>query len=298
MASTQKTTLNRSWLMKMAAIFVVVMAFGSWGLYDASVVFPNRGKAVASYLQLEYLRTAEKAGLLMRSAVENPVEELTRLGERETLARLRQTAADSTALGHAQAAVELARYRWLDALKAVGMLDPENTRLDNPARMLDELAAFWGQKGSPKELNAWDIPVQWLIVVVCYGVGLWMVVLFLGAARKSYQWEPDEQRLTLPGGATLVPADIEEFDKRKWHKFLVFLKIKPNHRSLGGKVLKLDLLRYSGLEGWVLEMERAAFPENAELGEDLGTSSASSESDNASGYDPNGDNAEDPTSPA
>lgn len=298
MASTQKTTLNRSWLLKMTAIFVVVVAFGSWGLYDASVVFPRRGQAVASYLQLEYLREAEKAGLLMRSAVENPVKELARLGERETLARLHQTAADPSALGYAQAAVELARYRWLEALKAIGMLDPESTRLDNPGKMLDDLTAAWGRKGSPKELTAWDIPVQWLIVVVCYGAGLWMVVLFLGAASKSYQWEPDEQRLTLPGGATLVPADIEEFDKRKWHKFLVFLKIRSDHRSLSGKVLKLDLLRYSGLEGWVLEMERTAFPENAELEANDELPTESSQTKEKGGYDPNGENAEDPTSPA
>jgi hypothetical protein len=44
---------------------------------------------------------------------------------------------------------------------------------------------------------------------------------------------------------------INEVDKRKWHKFFVFLKLADNSPEI-----KLDLLRYSPLEDWVLEMEK------------------------------------------
>ncbi|MGH7132453.1 MAG: hypothetical protein ACREJO_10960, partial [Phycisphaerales bacterium] len=60
-----------------------------------------------------------------------------------------------------------------------------------------------------------------------------------------------------PDGKTIVPADIAEFDKRKWDKFYVTINLK------GGEARKLDLLRYVPLEEWVLAMERTAFPETA-----------------------------------
>lgn len=69
-------------------------------------------------------------------------------------------------------------------------------------------------------------------------------------------------RLGVPGGASVVPADVEVFDRRKWDKFLVFLKIKPEHPQLGGKEVKLDLYQYEPLEAWYLEMHRSARPED------------------------------------
>ena len=110
--------------------------------------------------------------------------------------------------------------------------------------------------------------MQWLFVVVCLGVGLALTGLILKVKSRTYGWEPVEQRLFLPGGASLVPADIAEFDKRKWDKFLIFLKIKPGHQPLGGREIRLDLLRYNPLEEWILAMERTAYPGNAPVRED------------------------------
>ena len=116
---------------------------------------------------------------------------------------------------------------------------------------------------APDPLTRWDIPTQWLISVLGFTLGGWMLVSFVIAARRSYQWEPGGQRLTLHDGTSLVPADLVDLDKRKWHKFYVTLKTSPDHPTLRGRDVELDLFRYLPLEDWVLEMERTRFPERA-----------------------------------
>ncbi len=74
--------------------------------------------------------------------------------------------------------------------------------------------------------------------------------------------------LGLPGGHSLTPADLTDVDKRKWDKFFVSLVVKPGHATLGGKEVALDLLRYEPLEDWVLEMEKAAFPDRVKAEEE------------------------------
>lgn len=68
--------------------------------------------------------------------------------------------------------------------------------------------------------------------------------------------------LTLPGGESITPDDVAEFDKRKWDKFLFFFKIKPDHATLGGREIKLDLYQYVPLEDWAVAMHRHARPED------------------------------------
>jgi hypothetical protein len=217
------------------------------------VVYPRRGEAFASYAQWQYLEAAEKRGPLGQSVnVPEPRAELRRLAQ-----------APSQGL-------EQARYTWLDALAKIGRLRPERTVMSNPAQTYAELKKVWTEgdpsnpkpKPQPKALAAYDLPFQWVIVVIGFGGALYLLGLFLSARAKRYAWEDATRTLTLPGGVALVPADLEEVDKRKWDKFIVFLRTRPGH-ALAGQEIKLDLLRYKPLEEWVLEMERSAFPDRA-----------------------------------
>ncbi|GMV24491.1 MAG: hypothetical protein AMXMBFR58_05220 [Phycisphaerae bacterium] len=249
------TTINRGWMTKMVIIALFMCAFGLWGLYDALVAYPARGERAASFYQKEYLTLLENrqdGSLLTRSSVSDPQAEYQALSQKRE--------------GNTLAEEELPKLLWLEQLKLIGRLKPEHTTLTDPRTTLEDLKARWNtsQSSSPQELSWYDIPAQWVIMAVGVGVGLYLLGLIAVVRRTKYQWEPQSQRLHLPSGATLVPADIELFDKRKWDKFMIYLKIKPSHPQLGGREVELDLLRHSPLEDWVLAMERTAFPESTE----------------------------------
>jgi hypothetical protein len=253
----ETTTLDRRWLAKMTIFFAVLVFFGFYGLYDATIAYPNRGIQHASYCEYQYLETAREQGLLdRRVTVADPAGELRRLREAD----------------RRMPAVEAARMEWLRSLAMVGRNKPEFTTIEDPVSRHSELKQQWttaqgAGKNAPKALGAYDIPVQWLFVVIGFGGGAWMAGLFLAVKRVRYRWDGEGQVLHLPGpggAAQLTPHDIAEFDKRKWDKYLVFLKIKPSHATLGGREIKLDLYRHAKLESWILEMEKTAFPENVE----------------------------------
>lgn len=256
MADDQRTRLNKPWLIKMVLFAAVLIFFGFYGLYDALVAYPERGLRHADFVKYQYLEAAKTEHKLDRRgvSVDDPKTELTRLQKLE--------------LGRREP-LDGPRLDWLDALAVVRQLTPERTKIDDPDAEYARLKTMWtttngGPVKAPKPLSWYDIPVQWVYVVVGFGGGFWMILHFIAVARQTYRWEPETLTLHLPGDRTLTPADIEEFDKRKWDKFLIFLKIKPTHPTLGGRELKLDLYRYSPLESWVLEMEKTAFPERAQ----------------------------------
>ncbi len=267
-ATTVRTTINRKWTIKMIVIGTVLVGFGIWGLIDAAVVYPRRGYVAASWLEFQYLElfSRSRPPLDARAGIADPRAELD---------RLERTAQDRGSLEP----VDKALAEWLDQLNVVGRLDgPTATAIprtdfrgeqvtDARAR-LTELTKQWTeggeQKQSPSKLSFWDIPVQWLIMVVGLAIGAYMFLLILRVRSKSYAWDASQMRLTLPTGEHLTPADLDDVDKRKWHKFFVTLKVKPSHAQLGGKGIELDLLRYEPLEAWVLEMEKVAFPDRAE----------------------------------
>lgn len=249
----QTTKLNRPWLAKMIIFCSVLVFFGFYGLYDALIAYPARGMRYASFQQYQYLDLAKANGLLGRNlSIADPEAERVRLlqapGQRTN--------------------VDQAKLAWLDALDVVGNLDAEHTKIDDPAAKHAQLTTEWttqaGTKKAPKALARLDIPMQWVFVAIGFGGGLALIGLFLSVARQRYSWDAATQTLVLPDGGTLTPADIEEFDKRKWDKFLVFLRIRPEHPTLGGREIKVDLYRYTPLESWVLEMEKTAFPDSAQ----------------------------------
>jgi len=237
----------------MILIGVGLFAFGMWGLFDALVAYPKRGAAAASFAEYNYLGslTGGQSG-----SIDDPVSELSRL----------KAAGDTGS-----------KVDWLEQLSYIGRLDAAHTKLPRPdpatgetipdaVNRGDQLAKVWtrtdgaGQKKAPKPLGVWDIPTQWLIMALGTVLGLWMFALVGLVKRKTYTWIPESQRLGLPGGESVVPDDVAEFDKRKWHKFFIHLHIKPTHPTLGGKEIPVDLMRYEPVEDWVLEMERTAFP--------------------------------------
>lgn len=257
MPFTQVTKPNRPWLMKMTAFLVILVGFGIYGFYDATVAYPNRGIRHASFAQFQYLEEAKKDGILDRNiSIEEPAAELKKLTEK----------GPEKLVGS-----EREKFVWLSALQIVNRLKPEYTKMPGPLDPLavtDKLAALrkeWtnssGAKSAPKALSPYDIKVQWLFVIVGLGGGL---VLFLHIVRilaRKYRWDPETKQLQLPDGSALAPSDVDEFDKRKWDKFLIYLRIKAGHPKHGGKELLLDLYQHAPLEIWVLEMERIAFPD-------------------------------------
>lgn len=249
-----QTAANRPWLLKMIAFLVLLVGFGLWGLYDATSLYPTRGARHASFAKYQYLQLAKDKGRLDgRIGVDDP---------RAELERLRRARAEGTL-----DSLEEAKLDWLTALVRVSRLNPEQTRIADATKTFDELEKEWTTGGkaraAPKPLAAYDIPVQWLFTVLGLGGGAYLLVHILRVSKRRYQWDPAAQRLTLPDGSNLLPADIEDFDKRKWDKFLIFLKVRPGHQPHGGRELKLDLYHHYPLEDWVLAMERTRFPERA-----------------------------------
>eukprot|EP00913_Durusdinium_trenchii_P005797 g5409.t1 len=236
-----RSTLNRPWVLKMLIFILVVLGFGSWGYYDAAVVYPARGEKYADWAQWQYLQASvladqEEFGWTLNNAsVTDPVAELEHLSSEEESARNQEAFANPDSRSHRRATAKIARLRWLEGLKLIGRLKPEHTTIENPRQRIESLQSTWASSTQPKPLHGLDIPMQWGIMVICYLVGAYLIVLFLRVAVKKYSWDPDQQRLTLPGGASLVPSDLAEIDKRKWDKFIVFLKVREGHEQLGGQ---------------------------------------------------------------
>lgn len=262
-----KAPLNPRWTFKLGLIAIIVFAVGVWGYLDASVIYPNRGEKYADWAKWQYLDQAKKAdqedfGIFLRdSSVSNPKEELERLSEPDRMNQNQQDAGNPSSTRALRASMQVARMRWLEALKVVGMLDAEHTTIESPQRTLDELTAKWSSTSAvPKPLSAFDLMVQWMIMVICLLVALIMVVHMLRVRAKRYAWDPESMKLTLPSGASITPEDLEEVDKRKWDKFIVFLKIKGVHSDLGGQEVSVDTYQHKRVEDWILAMEAKAFP--------------------------------------
>ncbi len=289
--SCARAPLNPRWTFKLGIIAFVVFAVGIWGYLDATVVYPNRGKKFADWAKWQYLDQAKKAdredfGVFLRdSSVTNPREELERLSSDEQRTRNAQDANNPSSSRNLRASMQLAREQWLEALMVVGMLDAEHTTIDSPQRALDELSAKWASSTTnPKPLSAFDLLVQWMIMAVCLTIALIMVVHMLRVRGKRYAWDADSMQFTLPSGASITPDDLEEVDKRKWDKFIVFLKIKGAHASLGGQEVSVDTYQHRFVEDWILAMEAKAFPSQQET-DPLNESEPETRGDEASDAD-------------
>lgn len=253
----QRTAVSKRWLRKMVIFFVVCFGLGIWGLLDAAVVYPNRGEQYSRFMLEQYLRHASDAGVIAipgRVNVADPAQEVMELEQRP--------GANLTPL-------EERRLLWLKSLqpihgKSLERLTAQNramqdraadqredtvTVFQQPSRLLQELSAELSGKSVQKPLSQHDIMVQWLICAAGFiGAGL-ILLRIVQTKSTTYRYEPVTHRLTLPGGATITPDQIEVVDKSKWHKFFVALDLKD------GSSHKFDLLRFEPLEDWILDME-------------------------------------------
>lgn len=317
MADVQTTTLNRSWLLKTGVFMLVLLVFGVWGLIDAVWLYPRRGLADASFRYKDFLVAADKAGRLTTATlmVPDPRAALTELEQRA--GELAKAAQGNT--GEAdKAAMELAKLSWLQSLSRAWRLDARDKPLGtlgkpadralfanlitgegftvpiagsagaektvlSPQALHQELKGYWDTTTPVSALAGYDMPFQWIFVVVGFVGSAWIMLTIARASTTRFTWEPESQRLTLParlGGASLVPNDLEDIDKRLWHKYYVTLVDKK------GAQHKLDLLRFEPLEEWVLQMERTRFPERAAEAERERAAKEQAERDQASANAP------------
>ncbi len=257
---TLTTRLNRGWALKMAAFIIGLLGLGTWGAYDGLILFPTRGRAHAQFMQLQYLDRLSNSGLLLRGAdIVDPAAEFEKLRS------------DSAVLGDS---VEAARRDWLLSLARITDLselteenrkeverrkaDPGSglketrTLFANPRATFSALDTRLKSQKMPAPLNAYDIPLQYVIMLVGFGAGLWILMFVARCSRVSFRYEPGAKRLTLPDGRSFTAGQIRDFDKRDWHKYYEYFTIE----GFDGEV-KFDLLRFSPLEKWVEEMRRA-----------------------------------------
>ncbi len=241
-SNVQTSSINRAWLVKMVIFTVVLLGFGLWGLYDAVLAYPSRGHEFADYAKWRYLDAAKTAGKIASTAeMGDPVARREALEAKAPRADLEQAELD-----------------WLTALSRVGKLNPSETKIDGPNSVLDQLSVKWKSQQPPPPLQAYDLPLQWSFVVIGFGLGAVVIVNMLRSASRKYSWEPATTTLTLPDGRRVTPEMLADVDKRKWHKYFCTLVFND-----GSPSAEMDLLKYQGLEEWVLTLERVRFPDRA-----------------------------------
>jgi len=259
-----KAPLNPKWTFKLFIITFFVIGFGALGLYDAVIKYPARGERFADWAKWQYLDAAKSAGTEQfgiferETSVTDPVEELARLSDSEAMRRNASDAQNTTSSRRLRATMYNTRLQWLKGLKTIGQLTPENTIIESPNDTLDALAAKWAAESSPKPLKGYDIPSQWGIMVICWFVGGWMLLNIIKVLGQKFSWHAETMTLMVPGPLAITPANIEEVDKRKWDKFIVFIKLNDTHGSHAGKEIKIDTYQHALVEDWILAMETKA----------------------------------------
>jgi hypothetical protein len=310
------SNINRPWLIRIVIITACLLGYAAWSLNDAFVSYPKRGADYASYAEWQYLGNviaadrSESPGILRReAAVTDPAAELERLRSDEV--HQRNEADLQGGNRQKRAEMEIAREYWLKSLSLIGHLDPAYTNFFrnpdpeaaeqllsgegvnaetqsglrarlNPATPRDrynELNTRWATESPPGPLRSYDIPVNKIQAALCIGFAAYLGFLFIRVATRTYRWDPAAKALTLPGGQRIEPSELDDVDKRKWDKFIVFLRIKDTHDTLGGKEVKFDTYRHGRIEEWILEMEKAAFPERVKEAEEAEAAKAKAEAE-------------------
>lgn len=250
----QTSTIGSRWIRKIGFFLLLLLGLGIWASWDAFHVYPIRGRAYAEWAEQQYLTLVKeearggRGSLELDAPVQDPVAEYRRLQQDEA--------------SRAAKPSMTARYEWLKALSLVGELKPEVTNFkayDGASKREAQLTLALAGRDQPAPLHGYDIPSQYLLMIIGYGLGLYILFLIGRVAMTKYRWDPTTRTLTLPSGASITPADLEEVDKRKWDKFIVFLRVKQGVGGVGGSSIRVDTYRHAFVEDWILEMEREAF---------------------------------------
>lgn len=260
-APSQKTvtSLSRKWLTKMWIFMLALIFLGLWGLWDATIVYPNKGARHARFMLKEYLARLDDSGLLLRDAnVEDPAAELS------SIELMGDVAADSIEAARRTWLVSLSRIHSLQALADENQAELQRrdanpaspaqdttTMFADPSATLAQLDRELQNQSVPSPVNAFDIPFQYVLMVGTWGGAAIVIVIMLRSAARKFRYDHESKTLTLPDGRAITPEQIEVVDKRDWHKYFVYLKVDGAPDEM-----KLDLLRYDPLESWILEMEK------------------------------------------
>ncbi|MCA9282209.1 MAG: hypothetical protein KDA30_09230 [Phycisphaerales bacterium] len=242
------TRTNPRWMVKTMIFLIVGLALSGWFALDALVIYPNRGRADAQVKLWQYLEQAQQSTQLFTASVSEPKKSLDALSAKDEK--------DMTA-------VEKARHAWLTSLSRVESLSrieaanaanpgaASDTVFPDPRRTLEDLRTGLSGKPQPKPLSELDIPSQYLFLLFCGLVSIWVFWMLVRVVMTKYRYEPATGTLTLPGGESISASQLQLLDKRKWDKYYAFLKVEGRPDEL-----KLDLYRYVPLEEWVLDMWR------------------------------------------
>lgn len=267
MDQTQHARLSPRYWIKQAIITLIVLGLGIWGFLDGFIIYPAQAVKYAQWSEWEYLRFLDSpppgsavGASLAAASIADPQQTYEQLGRPSN--------------NRSPATLNDYRGNWLDALSIAGRLDPMYTtyprenehegKVGSSFERLGELRETWGQvdRGkAPKRRSRLDILAQYPIFLIGVGLAIYFGYGLMRAASTRYAWDPSAKRITLPGGIQVTPNQIQEFDKSRWHKFYVQLHLTEDHPTHGGRVIQVDLYRHTGVEDWILEMERERFPE-------------------------------------
>ena len=267
-----KTSLSRGWVIKSLLVVLVFVGLGIWGLVDATYLYPKRGQNVINHAEAGYLEVTTKGGTRRSRdiSIEDPAARLQSLQEAVDLASKQQSDRNFAGTPRSLTSAENATYQWLTALDRLENMEaltrqneeelarrkageePRDTKtlFVDPVQHLNDLKENELKEApQPKPLKKFDLPLQWLFVVIGWGVGIPLLGMFLINAAKSYRYDPASRTLTMPGGTTVTPETLTGFDKRKWDKFLLFITLQGETQER-----KVDLYRYNELEDWLVEI--------------------------------------------
>jgi hypothetical protein len=254
-----RTRPGRAWMIKTVLLTVGLFGFGLWGTYDAFYLYPARGEKHERFMRMAYLAEANAQFRLTRSgaSIADPKAELDRLSEGgfapDSLES--RTQAWLTSLSRIESLSGIARKNEQELARRAAEPGGEprgtETLFVDPQADLELLVQELAAESQPKPLTKYDIPLQYVFMIAGLGGALLMVIFAARVLAKSYRYDPATKRLTLPNGTSFQPENIQDVDKRKWDKFLVFITLDD-----GSPEMRLDLYRYQPLEEWILEMEK------------------------------------------
>ncbi len=261
-AQIQTTRIRPMWLIKVVIGLLVCIGFAIWSAYDAFWLYPSKQRNYIEHTELLYLDLLQKERFALTPAtasVPDPAQ------TKDQLLTLRDE-------GRATP-VDVARLEWLNAISILYPLDeitrqnaeaaaPDSnapdpkrtaTLYNDPNKRLRDLVAARSGLGNATGLAAYDIPLQYLFLVASAALSIWLISLLLRVVLRRYRYEQDSLTLTTPEGHSFTPDRIVDVDRRKWDKFILFVRLDGEEQER-----RFDLYRYLPLEDWLLAMEKAS----------------------------------------
>lgn len=259
---TQTTRIRPMWLTKVLIGLLVCIGFAIWSAYDAFWLYPSKQRNYIEHTELLYLDLLQKERFALTPAAASVPDPAQTKDQLETLRdQGRATPVDA------------ARLEWLNAISILYPLDeltrqnqqagaPDSnasdpkrtpTLFNDPNKRLRDLVAARSGLPNATGLAAYDIPLQYIFLVASSALSIWLITLLVRVIPRRYRFDTDSLTLTTPEGDSFTPDRIVDVDRRKWDKFLLFIRLEGEEQER-----RFDLYRYIPLEDWLLAMEKAS----------------------------------------